>query len=425
MSVATVEWDGDYSLVGSRGHNKSELTASGEFRREDEQRPTKRRAFHGVPARGWLPTELAVQWRSNDYPVRLTPAAVRRWDDFMSHCVYWGRLAEWHQAADEELAQWDHDRQLLEKYRPELASCFVTDVRGDGDELLRRAMRVRRKAEEYLKALEYGRQVHQQGRQVRGEEYPLDWAKHSQKELLEELDELFNRRWRPLPPEFGELTQALQHLARATKLPVTDAEGFSLLPDRASCVGPAIGELAKATGKCEAGSVDLPVWEVITQESQKGPEEPSTLLKPFRATSDASVFDVGTENESVLATPDESAAEQVVVQFAELNGAESHHVQIEATAWPQLPVVAKDPPKRPASNGKQGRPPVMIDIAEFAHAQRSLSPKPPWKDIATNWKEVHPHDTRRITGDIVRDAYRRHYKRKDKSSVASTQPSCP
>lgn len=57
--------------------------------------------------------------------------------------------------------------------------------------------------------------------------------------------------------------------------------------------------------------------------------------------------------------------------------------------------------------GKPGRPTTTRDLAEFAHERR---PHVMWKDILTEWKRLHQQDTRNITLDRMKDAYRRAYK---------------
>ena len=54
--------------------------------------------------------------------------------------------------------------------------------------------------------------------------------------------------------------------------------------------------------------------------------------------------------------------------------------------------------------GKPGRPTTTSDLAEFAYDRR---PRLTWKDIFTEWKRLHPKDTRNITPDKIKEAFRR------------------
>lgn len=56
--------------------------------------------------------------------------------------------------------------------------------------------------------------------------------------------------------------------------------------------------------------------------------------------------------------------------------------------------------------GKPGRPTTTRDLAEFAYDRRPLLP---WKEIAVEWKRLNPQDTRKITLNKIKDAYRRAY----------------
>ena len=57
--------------------------------------------------------------------------------------------------------------------------------------------------------------------------------------------------------------------------------------------------------------------------------------------------------------------------------------------------------------GKPGRPATTRDLAQFALERR---PKFTWKEIATEWKTLHPNDSRNITAEKIKDAYRRAYR---------------
>jgi len=67
--------------------------------------------------------------------------------------------------------------------------------------------------------------------------------------------------------------------------------------------------------------------------------------------------------------------------------------------------------------GKPGRRRSTDDIADFVHAR---FPRMTYKEIYTAWKAVHPNDQRVTSWEMMRAAYRRKYRGKDRPRKRNT-----
>lgn len=294
MGDTTIPSSDDLQLVGSKSENRA-----------------LRRTCPQSPSIGWMTSEQAKKWQGNDFPLQLTTAAIKQWNSHMQRCVDLARACGWHGVADQELAEWDHDRRLIEKQKPDLSACFTTDLRGDGDEFLRRANRIRRLADEFLKVLEYGHRVHSQGRDVRHDEHPLGAAKHAQGELLNEVDACSGRRWRRMSGKCSELRKSLQQFTRFARLTVTDADGYSRLADRWLQIQQPYADLISAIQACElaipaGGGQELPQAPETSVKMRTGGRKPDPRItnrneRIIRALEDGASTDVITERFRVSA----------------------------------------------------------------------------------------------------------------------------
>jgi hypothetical protein len=114
-----------YRLVGSRNDNQIRRVRAQMAKTyvEADSFHAEALAKHGLPPDFWLPFELAIKWRTNDYPAYPTRESYQHWDELQKEVLGFQFLAEdFRHMAEETLADWEHDRELIAKYAPTLAS---------------------------------------------------------------------------------------------------------------------------------------------------------------------------------------------------------------------------------------------------------------------------------------------------------------
>jgi hypothetical protein len=90
-----------------------------------------------------------------------------------------------------------------------------------------------------------------------------------------------------------------------------------------------------------------------------------------------------------------------------------HLFEPETIAWMWgIPIEELGCRKASGKIGKPGRPKTTRDLAEFANERR---PNTTWKDIFSEWKRLHPDNSRGITQEKIEEAHRRHFRDKGRN----------